>query len=147
MMTVTTPTTERITITTDTVEEIKQTPVARDAALVLRTPHGMDVDLPAGVQEVLLQALRSIATSGSATISQVPEVLTSTLAAEMLGVSRPTLLKWAREGRIESLRVNTHTRFRRDDVLRFRNQRSLERREAVEALMAFDADHEEFLEG
>ena len=70
----------------------------------------------------------------------MPDELTSTVAADILGVSRPTLLRWTREGLIESFKVGSHTRFRRSDVLRLREQRETERREAFEKLRALDAE-------
>lgn len=147
---------ERISISSETVREAQETTETvrrgtqrnsvRGASLVLRTADGLDVELPNGIQDTLLSALASIASTGSVSIGQVPDELTSTVAADMLGVSRPTLLKWARQGVIESFTVGTHTRFHRDDVVALRAKRAAERRQALDELMAFDLEHEELLD-
>ncbi|WP_218121324.1 helix-turn-helix domain-containing protein [Actinomyces ruminicola] len=87
-----------------------------------------------------MAALASIAEHGEVTIGRVPDELTSTVAADMLGVSRPTLLKWSRDGVIDSFKVGTHTRFCREDVVRLRYERERERRRAFEELRALDAE-------
>ncbi|ROR54869.1 excisionase family DNA binding protein [Luteococcus japonicus] len=142
----TSTTTERITITNSTIEQAKATPVEHGASLMLRLPDGRQIDLPTPVETALLQALTAIATTGSVTIGQVPDELTSTVAAEMLGVTRPTLIKWAREGVIDSFQVGTHTRFHRDEVLRLKQERAAARRAAFEELRALDMEHDEFLD-
>lgn len=142
----TSTTTERITITNSTIEQAKATPVEHGASLMLRLPDGRQIDLPTPVESALLQALTAIATTGSVTIGRVPDELTSTVAAEMLGVTRPTLIKWAREGVIDFFQVGTHTRFHRDAVLRLKQERAAARRAAFEELRALDMEHDEFLD-
>ena len=82
---------------------------------------------------MLLATLTSVAENGEATIGRLPDELTSTVAADILSVSRPTLMKWVRQGRIDSFKVGTHTRFKREDVLRLQAERMEERRAAFAA--------------
>lgn len=138
--------TERITISDHIIDEARDTPVTTGSALVLRSAEGEDVELPADLQQILLHTLASIAGDGEVTIGRMPEELTSTVAAELLGVSRPTLMKWARAGEIESFTVGSHTRFRRDEVLRVRALNARKRAAAHEALREFDAEHEEMFD-
>lgn len=145
-----TTTSQRISIGSDVVRDaeatVRATPEARNATLVLRLATGEEAHLPISVQRTLIQTLNAIATGGSVTIGQTPEQLTSTVAADILGVSRPTLMKWAREGLIESFKVGSHARFRRNDVMRLREQRVAERRAAFNELRAFDAEHDDLLD-
>lgn len=130
---------ERIDLAPQTVREIKEINPASGTSILLRSPDHQEIELPPGVQRMILDALVSIAEHGEVVIGRVPDELTSTVAADMLGVSRPTLLKWSREGLIDSFKVGSHTRFRREDIIRFRTERERERRQAFNELRALDA--------
>ena len=115
---------------------------AEDAAAfeVLRMPEGADIavldkdgnqiDLPERVQATVLTALRALTETGEVAIARMPEHLTSTSAADVLSISRPTLMKWAKAGKINSFKVGTHTRFHRDDVLSLKSQLTKEQNDA-----------------
>lgn len=137
---------DRIGIDAETVREAAEVPMPDGATLVVRLPSGEELVLTPNLQRMLLGALSEIARHGTVSIGRVPDELTSTMAADMLGVSRPTLMKWAREGLVASFKVGSHTRFRRDDVLALRWRRDLERRAAFGKLRDLDAEHEEFLD-
>ncbi len=138
--------TERITLSDHIIDEARDTPVTTGSTLVLRSAEGTEIGLPVDLQQILLHTLASIADDNQVTIGRMPEELTSTVAAELLGVSRPTLMKWARAGEIDSFTVGSHTRFQRDEVLRARAQRADTRAAAHEALREFDAKHEELFD-
>lgn len=94
----------------------------QDLRIKIETEDGLSVQLPAGLVR-LLRLVLTLASSGEPlSLSQPPQVLTSVEAAKTLGMSRPTLLKLAAEGKISSTRVGTHTRFTRDAVLKFANE-------------------------
>lgn len=131
---------ERIDLAPQTLREIKEINPASGTSILLRSPdHQEEIELSPGVQRMILDALASIAERGEVVIGRVPDELTSTVAADMLGVSRPTLLKWSREGLIDSFKVGSHTRFRREDIIRFHTERERERRQAFNELRALDA--------
>ncbi|MGP9846331.1 helix-turn-helix domain-containing protein [Brachybacterium sp. 107] len=136
-------TTNRITISDRIVDEACDTPPLTNASLVLRTDDGAEVNLPRDLQRVLLGALTSLANDGEVTICRMPEELTSTVTADLLGVSRPTLMKWVHDDEISSFKVGTHTRFRRDEVLRVRDLRAKQRRAAFDELRSLDEAPEE----
>jgi excisionase family DNA binding protein len=91
------------------------------------------------LSELLLQVLTGLA-RGPVSVTALPDELTTTVAAELVGVSRPTLMKLVREGALPSRRVGSHTRLRTEDVLALRRSRAGERREALEALLRFDEE-------
>lgn len=112
-MAATTLAAERILIDDRAVGEARDAPITKSSTFILRAADGEETPLPAELQEILLRTLHSIASDGEVTIGRMPEHLTSTVAADVLGVSRPTLMKWARNGEIDSFAVGSHTRFRR----------------------------------
>lgn len=76
-------------------------------------------------------------------ISTLPEELTTTTTAQRLGISRPTLMKFIRNGQIPSYKVGTHTRINRSVLNAFIEQRQQDRHEALASLAAIDATYEE----
>lgn len=135
----------RITISGETVTAVRGTSVPQGASLVLRHADGSEVELPARVQQLVLQTLQSIADQGSVTIGRLPEQLTSTTAADLLGVSRPTLMKWVSEGVIDASKKGSHARFDREAVLELRRRNADARRAAFDELRELDDENEEYL--
>jgi excisionase family DNA binding protein len=106
-------------------------------AFTLAADDGEPVSVPPDVSSFLLQVLRGLA-RGHFAVTSLPEELTTTVAAELVGVSRPTLMKLVRSGELPSRQVGTHTRLRTGDVLALRKRRAQDRRAALEALSALD---------
>lgn len=97
--------------------------------------NGETRELSPELSKIIGQAFRALAAHGSVTVGSMPEELTSNIAADVLGVSRPTLLKLAKNGEINSFKVGTHTRFKRSDVMEFKVKREEGRRKAMEELL------------
>lgn len=133
---------ERITISDQIIKDAQDTVVPDQASLVLRLADGKEAELPADIQQMLLRTLTLIADQGSVSIGQLPAELTSTVAADLLSISRPTLMKWAAEGRIDSFKKGSHTRFHRDDVLALQRRNAVARQSAFNQLRRLDEDHE-----
>ncbi|REE04256.1 helix-turn-helix domain-containing protein [Citricoccus muralis] len=94
--------------------------------------------LPPELSKIIDKALRALAINGSVTVATLPDELTSNTAADVLGVSRPTLLKLARDGEVDSFSVGTHTRFKRDIILAFKAKREADRRESFAELQELE---------
>lgn len=133
----------RLTVDEGHVVAARRIAAESGSVLVLRTADGTEQELPENLQHLLFSAMRRLAESGSVFLGTLPEELTTTVAADLLGVSRPTLMKWVADGRISAHKVGTHTRFRRDDVLRLRRTRNEERRAALRELMEAEAELED----
>lgn len=140
-MTPSTPINDRLMIEETTLEELKSLQSLETASIRVADEHGRPVPLSRDIQRLISQVLTSVAQRGEVSISRVPEELTSTVAAELLGVSRPTLMKWAREGKIATHKRGTHTRFKREDVLQLKRQRAEERVKAFEEWRAFEEEN------
>ncbi len=74
------------------------------------------------------------------TLMSTPEELTTTAAADMLGVSRPTLMKLIEAGEIRSHKVGSHSRLRSADVLELRTKRAAARKIAFEKLRELEEE-------
>ncbi|OFK67392.1 MULTISPECIES: helix-turn-helix domain-containing protein [Corynebacterium] len=135
---------DRLMIEETTLEELKSLQTLEAASFRVADKHGRPVPLSRDVQRLISQVLASVAQRGEVTISRIPEELTSTVAAELLGISRPTLMKWAKEGRIATHKRGTHTRFKREDVLQLKRQRAEERVKAFQEWRAFEEENESF---
>ena len=118
-MTSSTPINDRLMIGEAILQELKSLQSLETASIRMAGEDGRPVPLSRDVQRLISQVLTSVAQRGEVTISRIPEELTSTVAAELLGVSRPTLMKWTREGKIATHKRGTHARFKREDVLQF----------------------------
>lgn len=75
------------------------------------------VAVPAELGGIMARVLEVLATGGTVTIGSLPEELTTTVAAEQLGLSRPTLMKMIRNGEIPARKVGSHHRLKTADVL------------------------------
>lgn len=90
--------------------------------------------LPAELAVILSKVLEAMANGGTVTIGSLPDELTTTVAAEQLGVSRPTLMKMIRNGAIPAHRVGSHHRLKAADVLAAKRTRLEKQRRAFDEL-------------
>ncbi|PPG65625.1 excisionase [Rathayibacter rathayi] len=112
------------------------------ASLLVRTGDG-EFELPDGLRSFLMSIVGRLADGAEIGISTLPEELTTTTTAQRLGISRPTLMKFIRNGQIPSYKVGTHTRINRSVLNAFIEQRQQDRHEALASLAAIDATYEE----
>jgi excisionase family DNA binding protein len=109
----------------------------------LRTALARPVDsvnvalsLPRKIAEKVLALLDAERTTG-AVVVPVKELFTTTEAATMLGLSRPTLMKLIESSEIAHVKVGTHYRVPAQAVLEFQRARRVRREQAAEALALF----------
>lgn len=84
------------------------------------------------------------ATAQSTRIMSLPDELTTTVAADQLGISRPTLMKWVHQGKIQSHKVGSHHRFMTKDVQQLARELQEEKERAFEALRVVDEQLEDW---
>lgn len=92
------------------------------------------VELPQEVYEVLLHVVDAMRRGLSVTVSPTSQVLTTQQAADLLGISRPTLIKALDEGQLPYTRSGTHRRIALTDVLDYRERRRQAQYAAIDAL-------------
>lgn len=92
------------------------------------------VELPDEVYQVLRRVVDAMQKGLSVTISPTSQTLTTQQAADLLGISRPTLIKALDDDKLPFTRSGTHRRLALTDVLDYREQRRREQYAAIEAL-------------
>ena len=107
---------------------------------VFELSDGSKVHLPDSLSELMTHVLHGV-TQGGLRIQSIPDELTTTTASQMLGISRPTLMKMVKDGRIPSHRVGSHHRFRFTDIAEFRDKREEQRSEALDELLELELEH------
>lgn len=124
-----------------------QAALAEDAVAALRGPEGaLAIEsgdgkreaLPPELGRILQHVLDVMSTGGTVTISAIPEELTTTTAASILHMSRPTLMALIRDGDLPAHKVGSHHRLKSSDVFAFRAARRERERAAFDALRDLD---------
>ena len=111
--------------------------VAAAQALLSQLDHPNDmgnVALPEPLRALILDLIRLIAKNEPVTIIPSDAEISTQQAAEILGVSRPHLVKLLEEGAIPFRKVGRHRRMRLDDVLAYQKKT---RKEALDKLQEF----------
>lgn len=96
------------------------------------------VEIPGSVYRVLLQVLQAMEAGKAVTVAPQSKLLTTQQAADLLGVSRPTVVKLIERGELPAETPGTRRRMvKLDDLLLYRARR---REAQYEALMATSID-------
>lgn len=101
----------------------------------LSGPNGEHLALPPEVFEVLRDVVDAMAQGQAVTIAPVHQRLTTQEAADLLGVSRPTVVKLLESDEIPFEQPGRHRRVRLADVLAYRERVSIERRAALDRMV------------
>jgi excisionase family DNA binding protein len=101
-----------------------------------RDSVNVTLSLPRASAEKVLALLEAERSTGAVVVA-VKELFTTTEAATMLGLSRPTLMKLIETGEIDHVKVGTHHRIPAQAILRFQRARKVRREKAAEVLAEF----------
>jgi excisionase family DNA binding protein len=107
---------------------------------VLDGPDGQTLQIPAPAGQMLLRILEEMARGNSMALTPVHAELTTQEAAEMLNISRPSLIQLLDEGKIEFRRVGTHRRVRFNALLAYKRRLESDRRAVLAELAAYDQE-------
>jgi excisionase family DNA binding protein len=107
---------------------------------VVGAPEEETVVLPASAARMLVGILDEMGRGNTVTVLPVQAELTTQEAAEMLGISRPSLIQLLDEGRIEFRKVGTHRRVRFASLLAYMRQLYAERLAVLDELAAYDRE-------
>ena len=98
------------------------------------------VKIPAPALRLLVRVLEEMAHGNAVTVIPVRAELTTQEAAEMLNISRPSLIHLLDDGKIAYRRVGTHRRVRFESLVKYKRQADAARRAALAELAAYDQE-------
>jgi excisionase family DNA binding protein len=100
----------------------------------LTGPDGTEVMLPDEIYAVLRDVAAAMAQGMAVSVAPLHAVLTTQQAADMLNISRPTLIKLLEDGEIGYDKPGRHRRIRLADVLDYQQRSRRERRALLDDL-------------
>lgn len=92
------------------------------------------------LNSLIAEMITMLANDQEPSLVSVPQELTTTVAAKRLGISRPTLMKLIREGKIPAHKVRSHVRLLTADVDAFRQKQLQKQIDAFNKLRDFEHD-------
>lgn len=99
------------------------------------------IDLPPQVAEILGQVVAAMCDGLAVTVAPQTRELSTQQAADLLGISRPTLVRLLEEGEIPFMKTRRHRRVMLADILEFQKR---QRHHADQALADIVADAQAF---
>lgn len=106
----------------------------------LIAPDGHELPLPASMYEVLRQAAHQLAAGLAVSIVPIGMKLSTQQTADLLGVSRPHVVKLLEQGEIAYTKTGKHRRVLLSDVLTYRDRQAGRRSEALDELARLSED-------
>jgi excisionase family DNA binding protein len=97
---------------------------------------GASVALPPELRQLLADVVKTMRRGQAVTLAPLGQQLTTQKSADLLGISRPTLIKLLEQGYIPYETPGRHRRLRLNDVLAFQQLRRDEQRQALKDLAA-----------
>ena len=119
-------------------EQAAAAPEGTHAALV--TPDGTTLRLPDAVFDVLLQVFAAMRAGRAVHVAPLRQQLTTQEAADLLGISRPTLIKLLDAGEIPYETPSRHRRIMLADLLAYKERRRAEQDAALDELTSLTED-------
>lgn len=108
--------------------------------ITITDEQGAEVDAPAEVYRLTREVLSIVAEGCEATVLAVDHDLSTQDAADILGMSRPHLIKLLEQRAFPHYLVGSHRRVRVEDVLAYKRRRDAQRSQALDDLAAESQD-------
>lgn len=104
---------------------------------------GDQVEVPRELHQVLIQVVEALRAGKAVTVASMATKLTTQQAADLLMISRPTLVKLLEDGVIPHERLTARRTVLLRDVLAYRDERRAAQYAALESARELDADDED----
>jgi excisionase family DNA binding protein len=101
---------------------------------------GEKIKLPVKALKLLGEILKSMSEGKPVSIVPIATEVTTQMAAELLGCSRPYLVKLLEEGKIEYTKVGKHRRIKYEDVIRYKQKMKEEQKKHLIDIMNADEE-------
>jgi excisionase family DNA binding protein len=98
------------------------------------------IEIPESAVQLLVRILNEIARGNAVTLIPIHAELTTQEAADLLNISRPSLIQLLEEGKLEYRRVGTHRRIRFEALMNYKRQAEADRRATLAELVAYDQE-------
>jgi excisionase family DNA binding protein len=112
----------------------------RPLRLLTEGDGGGTVEIPAAAAQLLVRLLAEMAKGNAVTLIPIHAELTTQRVADLLGVSRPFVVKEIEEGRLPARKVGTHRRVLFQDLVDYRKRTDASRRKALDELAELDQE-------
>lgn len=99
------------------------------------------IKVPLNALKLLAQVLKAMSEGNPISIVPVAAEMTTQAAADIIGCSRPHLVKLLEEGVIPFSKVGRHRRVRIEDVVAYKKQMKEKQRQALIEMMRTDEDY------
>ena len=107
-------------------------------------PDGSQIALPEEIQDVLREVVNALSNGQAITIVPRDTILTTQQAADLLGVSRPTLVRLLEAGDIPFAKPGRHRRIALRDLITYQGQIQISRRATIDAMTREAAEDDSF---
>jgi excisionase family DNA binding protein len=124
-------------------KEILAPRIGKNTSLELRAMNSASeptVKIPASAARLLVQILDEMSRGNAVKIVPVHAELTTQEAADLLNLSRPTLIQMLDQGQIPFRKVGTHRRIPFTKVMEYKRKLESDRKAALAELVAYDQE-------
>ena len=101
---------------------------------------GKRIRIPVSVLRLLVQILKEISQGNPVTVVPEATEITTQAASEVLGCSRPHVVRLLEEGKIPYSKVGKHRRIRYDDLMSFKKKMKVSQKKKLQDLMKLDEE-------
>lgn len=98
------------------------------------------VEIPAAAAQLLVSLLAEMAKGNAVTLIPIHAELTTQRVADLLGVSRPYVVKEIEERRLPGYKVGKHRRVKFEDLIAYKQRMDADRQNALDELSALDQE-------
>jgi len=108
--------------------------------VTFHTETGRELPVDPALAQLLAKVVARIAQGGQVNVATLPERMTTSAAADFLGVSRTTVMKLIASGELPATKVGTHHRLQHGDVLALKQRREKQRAAVLDELLLIEDD-------